>query len=265
MNKEHDLETIKKRFDSYLPEFILKAPYLKEIFNSEITESYHLNRYIKKLLNELAISTVTEDGIDKWEILAGLKNENLSLEERIDSVIKKFSYQVHANYFNFLTMLKTYDAETELKEFINEYRIEIKTKNYISYNDFLNYLSIINNYKPAHIGVLIKILRKENIVMYIGIASNRCKKSKVYMRTMLENKFASARLFVGVGVNRFKKSVILVKPTYRDKIAASKIFLGVGVKRKKDSWIIVKDSKQKAILNTFVVGNMRVGGNNDNI
>ena len=85
------------------------------------------------------------------------------------------------------------------------------------------------------------------------------------MRTMLENKFASSRLFVGVGVNRFKKSVIVVKPTYRDKIAISKIFLGVGIKKNKESTILVKDSKQKAVLNTFVIGNMRVGGNNDNI
>lgn len=151
MNNE--LENIRSRFKNYLPEFILKAPYLKEIFNSEIIESYYLNKYAKELLNELSISTVTEKSINKWENFTGLRNENLSIEERINSVVKKFSFQIHANYFNFLTMLKSYDDTTELKEFIDEYRIEIKTKNYISYNDFLNYLSIINNYKPAHIGV----------------------------------------------------------------------------------------------------------------
>ena len=46
----NDLENIKSRFDNYLPEFILKAPYLKEIFNSEIFESYYLNKYAKELL-----------------------------------------------------------------------------------------------------------------------------------------------------------------------------------------------------------------------
>ena len=136
MNNE--LENIRSRFKNYLPEFILKAPYLNEVFNSEIIESYYLNKYAKELLNELSILTVTENSINKWENFTGLRNENLSIEERINSVVKKFSFQIHANYFNFLTLLKTYDDTTELKEFIDEYRIEIKTKNYISYNDFLN-------------------------------------------------------------------------------------------------------------------------------
>ncbi len=75
MNNE--LENIRFRFKNYLPEFILKAPYLKEIFNSEIIESYYLNKYAKELLNELSISTVTEKSINKWEKFAGLNNENL--------------------------------------------------------------------------------------------------------------------------------------------------------------------------------------------
>ena len=165
MNNE--LENIRSRFKNYLPEFILKAPYLKEIFNSEIIESYYLNKYAKELLNELSISTVTEKSINKWENFTGLRNENLSIEERINSVVKKFSFQIHANYFNFLTLLKTYDDTTELKEFIDEYRIEIKTKNYISYNDFLNYLSIINNYKPAHIGVSVEVNREYEMKYYM--------------------------------------------------------------------------------------------------
>lgn len=167
MKKENELEKIKSRFNNYLPEFILKSPYLKEIFNSEIIESYYLNKYGQKLLNELSISTVTEQSIDKWENFTGLRNENLSIEERINSVVKKFSFQIHANYFNFLTLLKTYDDTTQLKEFIDEYRIEIKTKNYISYNDFLNYLSIINNYKPAHIGVSVEVNREYEMKYYM--------------------------------------------------------------------------------------------------
>ena len=165
MNNE--LENIRSRFKNYLPEFILKAPYLNEVFNSEIIESYYLNKYAKELLNELSILTVTENSINKWENFTGLRNENLSIEERINSVVKKFSFQIHANYFNFLTMLKSYDDTTELKEFIDEYRIEIKTKNYISYNDFLNYLSIINNYKPAHIGVYVEVNREYEMKYYM--------------------------------------------------------------------------------------------------
>lgn len=172
MKKENELEKIESRFKKYLPEFILKASYLKGIFDSEIIESYYLNKYAKELLNELSITTATEKSIDKWEKFAGLRNDNLYIGERIDSVIKKFSFQIHANYFNFLTLLKTYDNTTELKEFIDEYRIEIKTKNYISYNDFLNYLSIINNYKPAHIGVSIEVNREYEMEYYIGSIVN---------------------------------------------------------------------------------------------
>ena len=80
MKKENELEKIESRFKKYLPEFILKAPYLKEIFNSEIIESYYLNKYSKDLLNELSITTATEKSIDKWEKFAGLRNDNLHIE-----------------------------------------------------------------------------------------------------------------------------------------------------------------------------------------
>lgn len=157
MNNE--LENIRSRFENYLPEFILKAPYLKEVFNSEIIESYYLNKYAKELLNELSISTVTEKSINKWEKFAGLNNENLELKERIDTIIKKFSFQIHANYFNFLSMLRSFDQRTELEEFINEYRILIKTYTPMSYSNLLNFMDIIHNYKPAHIGFNLEIYR----------------------------------------------------------------------------------------------------------
>ena len=157
MNNE--LENIRSRFKNYLPEFILKAPYLKEIFNSEIIESYYLNKYAKELLNELSISTVTEKSINKWEKFAGLNNENLELKERIDTIIKKFSFQIHANYFNFLSMLRSFDQRTELEEFINEYRILIKTYTPMSYANLLNFMDIIHNYKPAHIAFNLEIYR----------------------------------------------------------------------------------------------------------
>ena len=157
MNNE--LENIRSRFKNYLPEFILKAPYLKEIFNSEIIESHYLNKYVKELLNELSISTVTENSINKWEKFAGLNNENLELKERIDTIIKKFSFQIHANYFNFLSMLRSFDQRTELEEFINEYRILIKTYTPMSYANLLNFMDIIHNYKPAHIAFNLEIYR----------------------------------------------------------------------------------------------------------
>lgn len=157
MNNE--LGNIRSRFKNYLPEFILKAPYLNEIFNSEIIESYYLNKYVKELLNELSISTVTEKSINKWEKFAGLNNENLELKERIDTIIKKFSFQIHANYFNFLSMLRSFDQRTELEEFINEYRILIKTYTPMSYANLLNFMDIIHDYKPAHIGFNLEVYR----------------------------------------------------------------------------------------------------------
>lgn len=166
------LKIIDSRFKSYIPSFILDAYGLKDIFNSEKIESYLLNEYVQNLINELNISTVTNESINSWENFSGLNNENLSIEERVNSVIKKFSFQVHANYSNFLDMLRTYDSSTELKEFIDEYRIIIKTYKYIEYKDFINYLSIINNYKPAHIGFDLSIYRniykKFNIVLLLG-------------------------------------------------------------------------------------------------
>ena len=159
MKKEKELEKIESRFKKYLPEFILKVPYLKEIFNSEIIESYYLNKYSKDLLNELSITTATEKSIDKWEKFAGFRNDNLHIEERIDSVIKKFSFQIHANYFNFLSMLRSFDQRTELEEFINEYRILIKTYTPMSYANLLNFMDIIHNYKPAHIAFNLEIYR----------------------------------------------------------------------------------------------------------
>lgn len=169
-----DINKITSRFNTYLPRFILDSNIFRDIFKAIIYESNYLDDYIKSIINELNISTAIKS-IDRWEILSGLDNKMLDIDERRDSVIKKFSSQVHANYYNFLQMLKTYDDTTTLKEIVDEYRIEIKTKNYISYDDFLNYLSIINNYKPAHIGVSVEVNREYRTGYYISNISTNNK------------------------------------------------------------------------------------------
>lgn len=234
MNNE--LENIRSRFENYLPEFILKAPYLKEIFNSEIIESYYLNKYAKELLNELSISTVTEKSINKWEKFAGLNNENLELKERIDTIIKKFSFQIHANYFNFLSMLRSFDQRTELEEFINEYRILIKTYTPMSYANLLNFMDIIHNYKPAHIGFNLEIYRdiykntnkalilqntkytninvkpyshKAKTSTHTGLIVNKIREINTYIKVVpgkIQKPF-----FIGALVNRIKNKKVNIK------------------------------------------------------
>ena len=234
MNNE--LENIRSRFKNYLPEFILKAPYLKEIFNSEIIESHYLNKYVKELLNELSISTVTENSINKWENFTGLRNENLSIEERINSVVKKFSFQIHANYFNFLSMLRSFDQRTELEEFINEYRILIKTYTPMSYANLLNFMDIIHNYKPAHIGFNLEIYRdiykntnkalifqntkytNINIKPYSdkvltnfckGIIVNKIREMNTYIKVVPEK--IQKPFFIGILVNKVKNKEVNIK------------------------------------------------------
>ena len=234
MNNE--LENIRSRFKNYLPEFILKAPYLKEIFNSEIIESHYLNKYVKELLNELSISTVTENSINKWEKFAGLNNENLELKERIDTIIKKFSFQIHANYFNFLSMLRSFDQRTELEEFINEYRILIKTYTPMSYANLLNFMDIIHNYKPAHIAFNLEIYRdiykntnkalifqntkytNINIKPYSdkvltnfckGIIVNKIREMNTYIKVVPEK--IQKPFFIGILVNKVKNKEVNIK------------------------------------------------------
>lgn len=234
MNNE--LENIRSRFENYLPEFILKAPYLKEIFNSEIIESYYLNKYAKELLNELSISTVTEKSINKWEKFAGLNNENLELKERIDTIIKKFSFQIHANYFNFLSMLRSFDQRTELEEFINEYRILIKTYTPMSYSNLLNFMDIIHNYKPAHIGFNLEIYRdiykntnkalifqntkytninikpysdKAKTSMHTGLIVNKIRKINTHIKVVSDK--IQKPLFMGSLVNKIKNKEVNIK------------------------------------------------------
>ena len=234
MNNE--LENIRSRFKNYLPEFILKAPYLNEVFNSEIIESYYLNKYAKELLNELSILTVTENSINKWENFTGLRNENLSIEERINSVVKKFSFQIHANYFNFLSMLRSFDQRTELEEFINEYRILIKTYTPMSYANLLNFMDIIHNYKPAHIGFNLEIYRdiykntnkalifqntkytNINIKPYSdkvltnfckGIIVNKIREMNTYIKVVPEK--IQKPFFIGILVNKVKNKEVNIK------------------------------------------------------
>lgn len=234
MNNE--LENIRSRFKNYLPEFILKAPYLNEVFNSEIIESYYLNKYAKELLNELSISTVTEKSINKWEKFAGLNNENLELKERIDTIIKKFSFQIHANYFNFLSMLRSFDQRTELEEFINEYRILIKTYTPMSYANLLNFMDIIHSYKPAHIGFNLEIYRdiykntnkalilqntkytninvkpyshKAKTSTHTGLIVNKIREINTYIKVVpgkIQKPF-----FIGALVNRIKNKKVNIK------------------------------------------------------
>lgn len=223
----NNIENIINRVKSYLPVFVLESKILKNIFEAIIYESNDLNKYIDTIINELNISTASKS-IDKWEAMAGIDNRSLNIDERRDSVIKKFGSQVHANYYNFLQMLKTYDDTTILKEIIGEYRIEIKTKNHISYDDFLNYLNVINNYKPAHIGVSVEINREYEIKYYMNnilindksIITNICINSpknlsinKPYINFLsMQNKYMNIKVGVDspgiLYINKFALNII---------------------------------------------------------
>lgn len=262
MNKLREINLI-----LWLPNYLRQYKEIEKITDTENIEFKKLNKEIQLALNNQFILSCDIDGIKRYEkILNIIPKEEDQLEDRIIRVLSRWNDTIPYTYRGLIHKLNVLCGEGNYKISLlhNDYTIELIV--YLIFGSQLEEIKHMLNYMiPANIVVSMQTSRRANAALYMGIASNRCKRTKVYMRTMLENKFASARLFVGVGVNRFKKSVILVKPTYRDKIAASKIFLGVGVKRKKDSWIIVKDSKPKSVLNTFVVGNMRVGGNNDNI
>ena len=269
MNNE--LENIRSRFKNYLPEFILKAPYLKEIFNSEIIESYYLNKYAKELLNELSISTVTES-INKWEKFAGLNNENLELKERIDTIIKKFSFQIHANYFNFLSMLRSFDQRTELEEFINEYRILIKTYTPMSYANLLNFMDIIHNYKPAHIGFNLEIYRdiykntnkalifqnikytninikpyshKAKTSTHTGLIVNKIREMNTYIKVVPEK--IQKPFFIGALVNRVNNKEINIKFNTRNQ---GDYFNSLVLNRVKTSEVNLKNNSEFRKFNT---------------
>lgn len=270
MNNE--LENIRSRFKNYLPEFILKAPYLKEIFNSEIIESYYLNKYAKELLNELSISTVTEKSINKWEKFAGLNNENLELKERIDTIIKKFSFQIHANYFNFLSMLRSFDQRTELEEFINEYRILIKTYTPMSYANLLNFMDIIHSYKPAHIGFNLEIYRdiykntnkalifqnikytninikpysdKAKTSTHTGLIVNKIREMNTYIKVVPEK--IQKPFFIGTLVNRVKNKEINIKFNTRNQ---GNYFNSLVLNRVKTSEVNLKNNSEFRKFNT---------------
>ena len=253
MNNE--LENIRSRFKNYLPEFILKAPYLKEIFNSEIIESHYLNKYVKELLNELSISTVTENSINKWEKFAGLNNENLELKERIDTIIKKFSFQIHANYFNFLSMLRSFDQRTELEEFINEYRILIKTYTPMSYANLLNFMDIIHNYKPAHIGF--------NLEIYRDIYKNT-NKALIFQNTKYTNinikpysDKAKTSTHTGLIVNKIREINTHIK-VVSDKIQKP-FFIGILVNKVKNKEVNIKfnTKNQGNYFNSLILNSIK--------
>lgn len=253
MNNE--LENIRSRFENYLPELILKAPYLKEIFNSEIIESYYLNKYAKELLNELSISTVTEKSINKWEKFAGLNNENLELKERIDTIIKKFSFQIHANYFNFLSMLKSFDQKTELEEFINEYRILIKTYTPMSYANLLNFMDIIHNYKPAHIGFNLEIYRDIYKNTNKALILQNTKYTNINIKPYSDK--AKTSTYTGLIVNKTREINTHIKVVY-DKIQKP-FFIGILVNKVKNKEINIKfnTKNQGNYFNSLILNSIK--------
>lgn len=262
MDKIRDINLI-----LWLPNYLRQYKEIEKIANVENVEFRKINEEIQITLNNQFILSCDEDGIARFEMLLNITPDpEDKLKDRITRVLSRWNDTIPYTFRGLIQKLNILCGEGNYKVNLihNDYTIELTV--YLIFGSQLEEIRHMLNYMiPANIVVSMQTSRRANAALYMGTASNRCKKSKVYMRTMLENKFASSRLFVGVGVNRFKKSVIVVKPTYRDKIAISKIFLGVGIKKNKESTILVKDSKQKAVLNTFVIGNMRVGGNNDNI
>ncbi len=227
MKKENELEKIKSRFNNYLPEFVLKAPYLEEIFDSGIIESYYLNEYGKKLLNELSISTVTEKSIDKWERFAGINNKHLDVKSRIDLVIKKFSLKVHANHFNFVSLLRVYDPTIIVEEIISDYTIKIKSYNFIGYTQSTSLLDIINNYKPAHIGYKLEINRSVSEIICVELSINRRTINKIRISPDIDNQI-KVPTYIYPSVNKVSNQRTNITPITQH-ISLINNYLGIGI------------------------------------
>lgn len=232
---EIELRNIELRFKTYLPNFVLDAPYLREIFKNEMLESYYLGKYAQKILNELSISTVKKT-IDKWETLGGLNNENLELSKRISSVINKFSSQIHANYYNFLSMLKTIDDKIELDEFINEYRVLIKTYMSMDYANLMNLINIIHSYKPAHIGFDLEIYRDIYKSVSTALILQNIKCNNLIVKAYSNN--ALINLYKSMVINKVNKIDIHIKGITGD--IQNPFFCGVLINRVKKINVYIK-------------------------
>lgn len=250
------LKIIDSRFKSYIPSFILDAYGLKDIFNSEKIESYLLNEYVQNLINELNISTVTNESINSWENFSGLNNENLSIEERVNSVIKKFSFKIHANYFNFLSILKSFDQKAELKEFINEYRILIKIYTPMSYGNLLNFMDIINGYKPAHIGFNLEIYRNICKNFNTALIFQNTKYTNINVKPYSDKGRTS--IYTELAINRIRKITTHIK-VVSDKIY-NPIFIGSLFNKVKIKEVIFnKESKSKGFdYNGIIINRVKI-------
>ena len=152
---------------SYLPQFIIQNPDIKELLEAEQNEIDLLEDYVELIRNQVYISSASIY-LDRYEKMFGLEvNESLSVQERSAKILAKLNTRTNSTVEAIKTVVSSISkCSTDIEEYYDSYTfmIDIIRDN----NDIINIEDIkfaVDIIKPAHLAYRIQMCYK----MVLGI------------------------------------------------------------------------------------------------
>lgn len=142
---------------SFLPQFILDNPDIKELLEAEQNELDIFNDYVEMMRNQTSIST-SSIYLERYERMFGLNvNASLTDQERIGRILAKLNTRTNSTVQAIKTVVSSITGcPTDIEEYYNQYAfmIDVLRDNNVIINieDIKEAVEII---KPAHLAFAI--------------------------------------------------------------------------------------------------------------
>ena len=152
---------------SYLPQFIIQNPDIRELLEAEQNEIDMLEDYVELIRDQVFISSASIY-LDRYEKMFGLEvNDALSIQERSAKILAKLNTRTNSTVEAIKTVVSSISkCSTDIEEYYDSYTfmIDIIRDN----NDIINIEDIkfaVDIIKPAHLAYRIQMCYK----MVLGI------------------------------------------------------------------------------------------------
>lgn len=136
-----------------LPDFYYDSPLVNLIQNTFETEYMDIKQLLEDMRNQIFLDETNEEGIKYWEDLVGIDGTGLALTTRIANVKLKFAGAVTTTEARIKEIVKMYTGKDPVLEVYHAdyyFKVIFKAPSY----DLVKTLEVIENVKPAHLGVV---------------------------------------------------------------------------------------------------------------
>lgn len=168
---EEQILTEYNRLKKYVKDFIYNFPTNQEIFNADAEQLAKLKAYINKIINNCFILLSDESGVEIIEYEFGITPKPTdTLDSRKQRLLARKRGMATTTPYVIKQICKAYVDKVNIIQHFEEYYFELQLENIN--RGFVNFLEdlieIIEELKPAHLGVIYELIETTMSNLYIG-------------------------------------------------------------------------------------------------